>query len=69
MKNTKIQDIILSDLRSIKESIEEIRQKDIPNIKVEMAVVKSESKTSAKIITGIGGLIAVATSMAIAYFK
>lgn len=69
MKNTKIQDIILSDLKSIKQNIEEIRQKDIPNIKVEIAVVKSETKNSAKIITGVGGLIAVLTSIAIAYFK
>jgi hypothetical protein len=65
----KINDLIINKLTSIETELKEVRQKDIPNIKIDMAVVKSESKTTAKIITAVGGLIAVATSAAIAFFK
>lgn len=67
--NNKIQELILAKLDSIENELKEVRYKDIPNIKEDMAVVKSESKTAAKIITCVGGLLAVATSMAIAYLK
>lgn len=70
MKNgKKLEDLLFHKLDSIESEIKDIRQKDIPNIKTDIAVVKSESKASARIITGIGGLIAIATSAAIAWLR
>ena len=65
----KIQDIILQKLDRIETAINEVRTKDIPNMKIDIAVVKTESKSSARVVAGIGGAIAIAVSTAVAFFK
>lgn len=65
----RMQELILSKLEVIEKEVKEVRNTDIPNLKIEVAVVKEKSNTSAKIISGIGGILAVGTSVAIAWFK
>ena len=65
----KVQELILVKLENIESELKEVRQKDIPNLKIDMALVKEKSNTSAKIISGIGGILAVGTSMAIAWLR
>lgn len=72
----KVQELILSKLDSIEREVKEgriemkeVRQVDIPKLKVEMAIVKEKSSNSAKIITAIGGAITIAVSSVIAYMK
>lgn len=70
MKNgKKIDELILSKLENIEREVKEVRQSDIPKLKLDMAVMKEKTSNSAKIISGIGGLVAVAVSTAIAVFK
>lgn len=65
----KVQELILSKLESIEKEVKEVRQIDIPKLKVDMAIVKEKSSNSAKIIAGIGGAITLAVSTAIAFLK
>jgi hypothetical protein len=65
----KVQDLILQEIRDIKGEIKEVRQLDIPNLKTELAVVKTQSSQAARVIAGIGGAIAVGTSAAIAFLR
>lgn len=69
MRKDKVQDLILSEMQEIKKDVKEIRQIDIPNLRVEQAIEKEKSNRSAKIITGVGGAIAVLVSSAIAFLK
>ena len=64
-KNDRIEE----KLDQIHCDLKEVREKDIPNIKVDVAVIKEKSSMQAKIISAIGGLIAVAVSTAIAWMK
>lgn len=76
MPRNDIQKLILSELQDLKSEIKEVRQTDIPNLrtavgvfKTEMATVKEKISTRSTIITTVGGLLAVATSMAVAYLR
>lgn len=69
MKRKTKSDLIQCKLEEIHRDLKEVRQVDIPQIKVDVAVVKSESKSNAKIISTIGGILAVAVSTAIAWIK
>lgn len=69
MKPKKFEEILLSDLQEIKKDLKEVRQTDIPNLKVDMAVVKKEASATAKIITGVGGAITIAVTTLIAWLK
>jgi hypothetical protein len=62
-------DWISEKLDEIHNDIKEVREKDIPNLKIDLAVVKERSSTYAKLISAVGGIIAVAISSAIAWFK
>jgi len=67
MARQEIQKLILAEIQEIKQDLKEVRQNDIPNINTKIAVVQTESKTAAKIITGIGGAITLAVSVAAAW--
>jgi len=54
-------------LKEMHNDIKEIKEQLIPNLKVEMATMKAESSGTAKIITGVGGLVAVGVSSAVAW--
>lgn len=76
MPKLDIQKVILSEIQGIKSDIKEVRQKDIPSLhtmvatlKAELNHVKEKTSTKSTVITAVGGLIAVGTSMAVAYFK
>lgn len=76
MPRNDFQKLILSELKELKNDMKDIRQVDIPALntavtvfKSELATVKEKVSTKSMIITGVGGLLAVATSMAVAYFK
>lgn len=65
----KVQELILSKLESIEKEVKEVRQTDIPKLKLDMAVMKEKSSNSAKIITAVGGAITLAVSTAIAWLR
>lgn len=76
MPRNDIQKLILNELQELKSEIKEVRQTDIPNLrtavgvfKTELATVKEKISTRSTIITTVGGLLAVATSMAVAYLR
>jgi len=76
MPRNDIQKLILSELQDLKSEIKEVRQTDIPNLrtavgvfKTEIATIKEKVSTKSTIITTVGGLLAVATSMAVAYLR
>lgn len=69
MKNGEIQQLILTKLNTIESELKEVRQTDIPNIKTDVAVIKTEASTAAKVIAAVGGIVAVVVSTAIAYLK
>lgn len=76
MPRNDIQKLILSEIQFLKTEIKEVRQTDIPNLRTavgvfknELATIKEKVSTKSMIITAVGGLIAVGTSMAVAYFK
>lgn len=69
MKRDEMLSLILEEMKGIRADIKEVRQTDIPMIKQEVAVIKSESKNTAKIITGVGSIVTLATSAAIAWFN
>lgn len=54
--------LLLQELSEIKDDIKAIRVKDIPNIKVEMAILKREASLSSKLHALVGGLVAVFVS-------
>ncbi len=75
-QHSEIQKLILEKIENCTNEIKEVRQKDIPGIHTLVATLQSEiehvkEKTSVKsmIITAVGGLIAVGTSIAVTYFK
>lgn len=76
MHKNSLQKLILSEIQEVKTDMKEVRQKDIPDIHSSIATLKAEithvkEKTAAKstIITAIGGILAVLTSMALGFFK
>lgn len=64
----KERESILAKLDEMHKDLKEVREKDIPNLKIDMAVVKERSSHQAKIITGIGGAVTLAVSTAVAWF-
>ena len=76
MPRNDIQKLILSEIQDLKSEIKEVRQTDIPNLrtavgvfKTELTTIKEKISTRSTIITTVGGLLAVATSMAVAYLR
>lgn len=76
MPRNDIQKLILSEVQELKSEFKEVRQKDIPGLhmlvatlQTELNHVKEKVSTKSMIITAVGGVIAVGTSIAVAYFK
>lgn len=76
MAKNDIQKLILSEIQELKSEIKEVRQSDIPGIKVKIAVVetnaKAEARQTSKIHSMVWGgitLVVSLTGLAIAYFK
>lgn len=76
MPKNDIQKLILSEIQDLKSEIKEVRQSDIPGLhtivatlRTELDHVKEKTSTKSMIISAVGGLIAVGTSIAVAYFK
>jgi len=65
--NKKFEEILMAEIQEIKKDIKEVRQTDIPNLQISMAVEKVKNSNTAKIITGIGGAITLLVSVAAAY--
>lgn len=65
----KVQEMILQKLDSIELEIKQVRYNDIPNIKVDIAVVKTKANSYAKIISAIIGSVTLLVSTAIAWFR
>lgn len=68
--------LIYDDLQELRSEIKEVRQTDIPSLRTMSATlrteinhVKEKASTRSMIVSGVGGLIAIATSVAVAYFK
>ncbi len=49
--------------------IKEIKEKLIPDLRIDMAVEKEKNSRSAKVIAGVGGILAIAVSTAVAWLK
>ena len=60
---------IYAKLEEIHEDLKQVRTKDIPDLQIKVAVVEEKSKSSAKVVSAIGGIIAIATSAAIAIIR
>lgn len=76
MPKSDIQKLILSEIQEIKTDMKQVRQTDIPGLhllvatlQTELTNVKEKVSTKSTIITTVGGLLAVATSMAVAYLR
>ncbi len=69
MKSKEFNELIINKLSHIETELKEVRQTDIPNLQIELAVTKEKTSTTAKVISAVGGLVAIATSTAIAYFR
>ena len=76
MPKNEIQKLILEEIQAVKAEVKEVRQNDIPGLhtivatlRTELDHVKEKTSTKSMIITAVGGLIAVGTSIAVAYFK
>lgn len=74
MKNgQKIEGLILSKLDNIEAQLDEVRTKTIPELQtkfaVEHALAKERFSREAKIITGVGSILTLVISSAIAWFK
>lgn len=76
MPRNEIEKLILAEIQDLKSEIREVRQVDIPSLRTavgvfknELATVKEKVSTKSMIITAVGGLIAVGTSVAVGYFK
>jgi len=68
-QNDRVQKLILSEIQEVKTEVKEVRQTDIPNLKIEIAVMKQRTSLSAKVITGVGAAITLFISTVIAWFK
>ena len=62
-------DLLYDKLSELHQDVKEMREKDIPNIRTEIEVVKIKSGMQARIVSAIGGLIAVGVSTAIAVMR
>lgn len=70
MKNGKgLERLIMQKLEKMEGKIDNLLENVVPAIKTELAVTKDRSSRMALIITGIGGILAVAVNAAIALFK
>jgi hypothetical protein len=56
-------------LLEVRKDVKQVKEIDIPKLQSGFAVIKAETSTSAKIISAIGGIIAVCVSVAVAYLK
>lgn len=72
MPKNDILKLILSEVQDLKSEVRDVRQKDIPGLhaiaatlKTEMAHVKEKASTRTTIITAVGGMITVATVVAV----
>jgi Holliday junction resolvasome RuvABC endonuclease subunit len=61
--------LLYQKLDEIHKDIKEVREQDIPNLKVEIAVVKEKASTSAKVISACGAVTAVFASIAVAWIS
>lgn len=68
MKNGEFKHI-LERFDRLESKIDDLRTKELPNMKTEIAILKEKAQRTTKIIAGVGGLVTVAVSTAIAYFK
>ena len=72
-KDHKVEGLILDKLEHIEAKLDEVRTKTIPELQtkfaVEHALAKDRFTREAKIITAVGGVITLAVSSAIAWFK
>ena len=76
MAKLDIQKLILTEIQEIKSDMKQVRQADIPTLHTIIATLQSEltfvkEKISIRtmLITGIGGAVAVSTSLLISYFR
>jgi len=63
----KEKDLIQARLEEIHRDLKELREKDIPNLKIDMAVMKEKTSSTAKMIAGVGGALTLMVSTAVAW--
>jgi hypothetical protein len=63
----KEKDLILDRLEEMHKDLKDLREKDLPKLQIDIAVMKEKTGHQAKIITGIGGAITLAVSTAVAW--
>lgn len=67
MKISK-EDLILQSFDRVEKKIDKLMEEIVPQLKTDMAVMKTKSSNTAAIITGIGGAITLAVSVAAAHW-
>ena len=63
----KERDLILDRLEEMHKDLKDLREKDLPKLQVDIAVMKERTSHSAKVIAGIGGAVTLAVSTAVAW--
>lgn len=61
-----VQKLLIAELKEIKDDIKQVRTTDIPNLKIDMGIMKNSMALSSKIYAGIGALLATTVSLVIA---
>lgn len=65
---SKVESIILDQLKDLASQVRELREKDLPKLATDMALVKDRASRSAQLIAGIGAGLSILISAAMALF-
>jgi len=64
-----INTLIMKELIELRKSVDEVRTKDIPNMKIDLALLVNDSKFTSKLYSGIAITFSLAISAVISHFK
>lgn len=63
------EEILIKRLDRFEEKLDRLLESIVPEMETKIALTQAKSSTSARITAAIGGILAVATSAAIAWFE
>lgn len=66
MKSNRLEEVLIKRLDGIESKLDNVLEVGIPQLRVDMAIVKKESSYFAAMITAVGGAIATIASVTIA---
>jgi hypothetical protein len=60
--NKALLEELLAEVREVKQEMKEVRQKDLPAMREEFAIIKERTSTTARIYSGLGVAISAVLS-------